>query len=79
MVGMWNPVRSAVAAERPGAPTVGAPQGGAGFNSFAAGAKSYGSGRPAPTYGAVDKRGYALRDGKAAARRDALLRRTGAL
>lgn len=67
---MPNPIRSQIAAMQPSAP-----QGGAGFNSFAAGNKVYGQGRPAPTYGAVDKTGYAMRDGKAAARRDALMRR----
>ena len=76
---MWNPVRSAVASAMPSAPQVGAPRGGAGFNPYAAGNKVYGGGRPAPTYGAVDKTGYAIRDGKAAARREALMRRTGGL
>ena len=56
-----------------------APQGGAGFNPYAAGNKTYGTGRPAPTYGAVDKTGYAMRDGQAAARRDALMRRAGSM
>jgi hypothetical protein len=51
-------------------------QGGAGFNPYAAGRKHYGSGRPMPTVGKVtDKGGYKKRDVKAAARRDALLRR----
>ena len=51
-------------------------QGGGGFNPYAAGKKHYGSGRPMPTVGKVtDKGGYKQRDVKAAARRDALLRR----
>ena len=53
-----------------------APQAGGGFNPYAAGKKHYGSGRPMPTVGKVtDKGGYKQRDVKAAARRDALLRR----
>lgn len=49
---------------------------GAGFNPYAAGNKVYGSGRPMPTSGHVtDKAGYGERDAKAAARRDALIRR----
>ena len=60
--------------------TAGAPQGGAGFSAYAAGNKSYGSGRPMPTMGKVqDKSGYAMRDGKMAARREALLRRSGGM
>jgi hypothetical protein len=51
-------------------------QGGGGFNPYAAGKKHYGSGRPMPTVGKVtNKGGYKKRDVKAAARRDALLRR----
>jgi hypothetical protein len=51
-------------------------QGGGGFNPYAAGKKHYGSGRPMPTVGKVTERaGYKERDVKAAARRDALLRR----
>jgi hypothetical protein len=51
-------------------------QAGGGFNPYAAGKKHYGSGRPMPTVGRVkDKVGYGVRDGKAAARRNALLRR----
>ena len=51
-------------------------QAGGGFNPYAAGKKHYGSGRPMPTVGKVtDKGGYKKRDVKAAARRDALLRR----
>jgi hypothetical protein len=54
------------------------PQAGGGFNPYAAGKKHYGSGRPMPTVGRVkDKRGYGVRDGKAAARREAMLRRLG--
>jgi hypothetical protein len=53
-----------------------APQAGGGFNPYAAGKKHYGSGRPMPTVGKVtDRAGYKQRDVKAAARRDALLRR----
>ena len=52
------------------------PQGGGGFNPYAAGKKHYGTGRPMPTVGKVrDRAGYTIRDNKAAARRDALLRR----
>jgi hypothetical protein len=51
-------------------------QGGGGFNPYAAGKKHYGSGRPMPTVGKVtDRAGYKQRDVKAAARRDALMRR----
>lgn len=51
-------------------------QAGGGFNAYAAGKKHYGSGRPMPTVGKVtNKGGYKKRDVKAAARRDALLRR----
>ena len=51
-------------------------QGGGGFNAYTAGKKHYGSGRPMPTVGKVtDKGGYKKRDVKAAARREALLRR----
>lgn len=51
-------------------------QGGGGFNPYGAGKKHYGSGRPMPTVGKVtDKGGYKKRDVKAAARRDALMRR----
>lgn len=78
-----NPIRSAVAnAGKPVAPfgMPEAPVGGGGFNSFAAGKKVYGSGRPMPTYGAVqNKIGYGVRDGKMAARRDALMRRAGGM
>jgi hypothetical protein len=49
---------------------------GGGFNPYGAGKKHYGSGRPMPTVGKVtDRAGYKQRDVKAAARRDALLRR----
>lgn len=62
-----NPIRNQF-----GRPAIG----GGGFNSMAAGRKSYGAGRPMPTSGKVtDKKGYAERDGKAKARREALLRR----
>ena len=51
-------------------------QAGGGFNPYAAGKKHYGSGRPMPTVGKVtDRAGYTIRDNKAAARRDALMRR----
>ena len=54
------------------------PQAGGGFNPYAAGKKHYGAGRPMPTVGRVkDKVGYGVRDGKAAARREAMLRRLG--
>lgn len=54
------------------------PQAGGGFNPYAAGKKHYGSGRPMPTVGKVkDKVGYGVRDGKAAARREAMVRRLG--
>lgn len=60
--------------------TAGAPQGGAGFNAMAAGSKSYGSGRPMPNLGKVQsKAGYGMRDGKMAARREALMRRSGGM
>jgi hypothetical protein len=49
--------------------------GGGGFNPFAAGAKSYGGGRPMPTIGSVDPSGYAQRDLMANARRNAILQR----
>ena len=55
-----------------------APKAGGGFNPYAAGKKHYGSGRPMPTVGKVtDRAGYKKRDVKAAARRDALMRRLG--
>tara|TARA_R110000851_G_scaffold95050_1_gene206435 strand:+ start:441 stop:638 length:198 start_codon:yes stop_codon:yes gene_type:complete len=51
-------------------------QGGGGFNSSFVGKKHYGSGRSMPTVGKVtNKGGYKKRDVKAAARRDALMRR----
>ena len=53
-----------------------APVGGGGFNSFAAGNKHYGTGRPMPTTGTVtDQLGYAKRDAGLAAKKDALIRR----
>jgi len=55
-----------------------APQGGAGFNPAAAGNKVYGGGAPMPTSGRLaNTAGYAVRDTRAAARRDALMRRMG--
>lgn len=55
-----------------------APVGGGGFNPYAAGKKHYGSGRPMPTTGKLsNKYGYAERDAKAKARREALQRRMG--
>jgi len=45
------------------------------FNSYAAGAKVYGSGRSNPTSGPVDPSGYRERDLKTKAKRNALLRR----
>jgi hypothetical protein len=52
--------------------------GGNGFTPYAAGKKHYGTGRGAPNVGATgNMAGYAMRDGKAAARRQALMRRTG--
>lgn len=60
--------------------TAGAPQGGAGFNSLAAGNKSYGGGRPMPNLGKTQNiAGYGMRDGKMAARREALMRRSGGM
>lgn len=51
---------------------------GNGFTPYAAGKKRYGTGRSAPNVGATgNMAGYAMRDGKAAARRDALMRRMG--
>jgi hypothetical protein len=51
---------------------------GNGFTPYAAGKKHYGTGRGAPNVGATgNMAGYAKRDGKAAARREALMRRTG--
>ena len=51
-------------------------QAGGGFNPYGAGKKHYGTGRPMPTVGKVkNKVGYGVRDGKAEARRDAVLRR----
>lgn len=70
-----NPMRVAIEQT-----TAGAPQGGGGFNSYSAGNKSYGGGRPMPTMGMVqNKAGYAARDGKMAARREALMRRAGGI
>jgi hypothetical protein len=56
----------------------GAPRGGGGFNPYAAGKKHYGAGRSMPTSGKIaNKYGYAERDAKAKARREALQRRMG--
>ena len=53
-------------------------QGGGCFNAYAAGKKHYGTGRPMPTTGKIaNKFGYAERDAKAKARREALTRRMG--
>lgn len=47
------------------------------FNKFAAGAKHYGTGRSMPNIGkTANKTGYAQRDAQAAARKNALLRRS---
>ena len=74
-----NPIRSMVSNLDMQQRTAGAPQAGGGFNAMAAGKKMYGSGRPMPTMGKVkDKTGYAMRDSKMAARRNALMRRAGA-
>lgn len=43
------------------------------FNPYAAGAKIYNGVAKSPTRGAVDKTGYATRDRKMAARRNAVL------
>lgn len=45
------------------------------FNPYAAGKKRYGGGRDAPSLGPNDPLGYAERDAKASARRNAVLRR----
>ncbi len=51
---------------------------GGGFNSNTVGKKHYGAGRPMPTVGKVtNTAGYTMRDNKAAARKDALMRRIG--
>lgn len=49
--------------------------GGGGYNRYGAGSKSYGSGRPFPTMGAVDPIGYKERDAKEKARRAAMLKK----
>lgn len=54
-------------------PYTGVATAGGGFNPFAAGAKSYGSGRPMPTIGPVDPMGYRMRDLQAQAQRNAML------
>ena len=45
------------------------------FNPYAAGAKTYGAVSRTPTMGPVDKSGYASRDRRLAARRNAVLQR----
>lgn len=45
------------------------------FNPYAAGAKIYNSVGSSPTIGPVDKTGYAARDRKLAARRNAVLKK----
>jgi hypothetical protein len=84
-----NPVRYASARRPVGVPqarksmlaeTAEPPQGGGGFEAYAAGKKAYGGGRPMPTMGKVQsKAGYGMRDGKMAARREALMRRSGGM
>jgi hypothetical protein len=49
------------------------------FNPYAAGGKIYGGGRSNPTSGPVDKLGYRIRDRKARAQRNAVLRRMKAM
>lgn len=51
----------------------GAAKAGGGFEANAAGNKVYGSGRSMPTIGPVDPTGYAERDRKTKARRNAML------
>lgn len=46
-----------------------------GINPYSAGEKIYGGGRSHPTMGPVDKLGYAERDLKHRARRNAILRK----
>lgn len=46
---------------------------GGGFEPMAAGSKTYGGGRSMPTMGPVDPMGYAQRDRKTKARRNAML------
>lgn len=48
---------------------------GGGYEPYAAGQKHYGGGRNFPTSGSVNHQGYAERDNKAAARRNAMLAR----
>ncbi len=67
-----NPARRLIA---------GAPQGGGGFQKYAAGRKHYGGGRQMPNIGRVGSAkaaaGYNQRDAQAAARLEALKRRIG--
>lgn len=75
MMRTMNPIRGVLGAGP-------APIGGAGFNSFAAGNKVYGQGRPNPTQGPVSaagQLGYQKRDAQAAARRNALIKRSGGM
>ena len=52
--------------------------GGGGFNRFSAGGKRYGAGRMAPNQGkTANMTGYATRDIKNEARKNALLKRAG--
>lgn len=84
-----KPIYGKPAPSRPGKPAKGAMEqmpivrndmGGNGFTPYAAGKKHYGTGRGAPNVGATgNMAGYAKRDGKAAARREALMRRTGGM
>lgn len=65
MAGEMNPVRVSLGGV-----------GGAGFNSYAAGRKHYGSGRMAPNVGkTANMAGYGQRDASASNRIDALQRR----
>lgn len=50
-----------------------------GFNRYAAGAKTYGSGRSFPTIGPVDPLGYRERDLQKKARMQAILNRLKAM
>jgi hypothetical protein len=50
-----------------------------GFNKYAAGAKTYGSGRSFPTIGPVDPLGYRERDLQQKARMQAILNRLKAV
>jgi hypothetical protein len=69
-----NPFRQQIASY---GQTLGMPQAvnGGGYRPYAAGNKHYGMGRNFPTSGTVNHAGYAERDNKAKARRDAMLSR----